>query len=79
MSAAALGSPPPSLWFAIVPLLAVLPAVLCMLDISHHPRTRRFPPLTWPAVCVFGSVLGLLAHLAYGCSETAGGPGPVRP
>ncbi|WP_427924229.1 PLDc N-terminal domain-containing protein [Streptomyces sp. cg40] len=69
MFAGSLGSPPPSPWVAIVPLVAVLPAVLCMVDISRHPRTQRFPPQVWLAVCAFGNVFGLLAYLRFGRSE----------
>ena len=64
-----LGAAPSTPWVAIVPLIAVLPAVLCMADIARHPRTRQFPPQVWLAICAFGNVLGLLAYLRAGRSE----------
>lgn len=64
-----LGSPPPTPWIAIVPLVAILPAVLCMLDIARHPRTQRFPPQIWLAICAFGNVLGLFAYVRFGRGE----------
>jgi hypothetical protein len=60
---------PPTLWVAIVPLIAILPAVLCMFDIARHPHTRQFAPQMWLAVCAFGNVIGLFAYLRYGRSE----------
>ncbi|MFF3978058.1 hypothetical protein [Streptomyces sp. NPDC001828] len=54
---------------AIVPLIALLPAVLCMLDISRHPRTRTLNPQLWLAICAFGNVVGLVAYLKYGRDE----------
>ncbi|MFE4856640.1 hypothetical protein [Streptomyces sp. NPDC056670] len=54
---------------AIVPLIALLPAVLCMLDISRHPRTRTLSPQLWLAICAFGNVVGLVAYLKYGRDE----------
>ncbi|MFJ8141144.1 PLDc N-terminal domain-containing protein [Streptomyces sp. NPDC096013] len=63
---AGLGSPPSSPWVAIVPLIAILPAVLCMLDIARHPRTRRYPPQIWLAICAFGNVFGLFAYVRFG-------------
>ena len=68
---AGLGSPPPSPWIAIVPLIAILPAVLCMLDIARHPRTRQFPPQIWLAICAFGNVVGLFAYVRFGRGEDA--------
>ena len=68
---AGLGSPPPSPWVAIVPLIAILPAVLCMLDIARHPRTRQFPPQAWLAICAFGNVFGLFAYVRFGRGEDA--------
>ncbi|MFJ9631842.1 PLDc N-terminal domain-containing protein [Streptomyces sp. NPDC101175] len=64
-----LGSPPPTPWAAIVPLVAILPAVLCMIDISRHPRTQQFSPQVWLAICAFGNVLGLFAYLRFGRGE----------
>ncbi|WP_420309572.1 hypothetical protein ACOB87_03035 [Streptomyces sp. YS-B37] len=68
---AGLGSSPSSSWVAIVPLIAILPAVLCMLDIARHPRTRQFPPQIWLAICAFGNVFGLFAYVRFGRSEDA--------
>jgi hypothetical protein len=64
-----LGASPAPLWAAIVPLIAVLPAVLCMADIARHPHTRQFSPGKWLAICAFGNVFGLMAYLTYGRSE----------
>ncbi len=69
MSAPSLLSPPPAAWAAILPLVAVAPAVCCMVDIRRHPGTRRFPPQVWLAVCAFGNVFGLIAYLRFGRSE----------
>lgn len=69
MTAELLGSSPPTPWAAIVPLIALLPAVWCMVDISRHPHTRQFSPQTWLAVCAFGSIFGLIAYLGFGRSE----------
>ncbi|MBO1415290.1 PLDc N-terminal domain-containing protein [Streptomyces sp. FH025] len=69
MLAEPLGSLPSSPWIAIVPLIAVLPAVLCMLDISRHPHTRLLPPQVWLAVCVCGNIVGLFAYLRFGRSQ----------
>jgi hypothetical protein len=52
-----------------VPLIALLPAVICMIDIYRHPRTRQFPPQTWLAICAFGNLVGLVAYLRFGRSE----------
>ncbi|MEV6508643.1 hypothetical protein [Streptomyces sp. NPDC051642] len=52
-----------------MPLIAILPAVVCMLDIARHPRTQRFPPQIWLAICAFGNVLGLFAHVRFGRGE----------
>ncbi|SFE28396.1 hypothetical protein [Streptomyces mirabilis] len=69
MSAASLGSPRSTPWVAIVSLIAVLPAVLCMVDISRHPRTQQFPPQVWLATCAFGNIFGLLADRRFGRGE----------
>lgn len=53
-------------WVAIVPLIAILPAILCMVDIVRHPNTRSLPPQAWLAMCAFGNVLGLIAYLKFG-------------
>ncbi|WP_037572854.1 hypothetical protein [Phaeacidiphilus oryzae] len=63
------GSGPPAPWAVLVPLVALVPAVICMADIARHPHTRRFPPQTWLALCAFGSLFGLLAYLRFGRSE----------
>lgn len=60
-------APPP--WAVVVPLAALVPAVLCMIDIARHPDTRRLPPQTWLAICAFGNVFGLIAYLRFGRSE----------
>ncbi|PZG96591.1 hypothetical protein C1I97_26100 [Streptomyces sp. NTH33] len=62
-------STPPTAWVALVPLVAIIPAVWCMFDISRHPDTRRFPPQAWLAICAFGNVFGLIAYLRFGRSE----------
>jgi len=60
-------SPPPSTpWVAIVPLVALLPAVFCMIDIARHPSTRGLTPQAWLAICAFGNVFGLVAYLKFG-------------
>ena len=69
MPAGFLTSPPPTPWVAIVPLIAIAPAILCMLDVSRHPHTRQFPPQVWLTVCAFGNIFGLLAYLRFGRSE----------
>lgn len=65
------GVSPSGPWVAIVPLIAVLPAVLCMVDIARHPRTRQFPPRIWLAICAFGNVFGLFAYVRFGRGEGA--------
>ncbi|MFR0357260.1 PLD nuclease N-terminal domain-containing protein [Streptomyces sediminimaris] len=60
---------PPTPWVAIVPLVAVLPAVLCMVDIARHRRTRQYPPQVWLLICAVGNVFGLMAYLRFGRSE----------
>ncbi|MEU9101001.1 PLDc N-terminal domain-containing protein [Streptomyces sp. NPDC048361] len=60
---------PPTPWAAIVPLIAVLPAVICMIDIARHPHTRRYPPQVWLAICACGNVFGLVAYLRLGRTE----------
>ncbi|MFJ3895083.1 PLDc N-terminal domain-containing protein [Streptomyces sp. NPDC090083] len=65
------GVSPSGPWVAIVPLIAVLPAVLCMVDIARHPRTRQFPPRIWLAICAFGNVFGLFAYVRFGRGEDA--------
>lgn len=60
---------PSTLTTAIIPLVALLPAVLCMVDISRHPHTRNLRPQLWLAICAFGNLLGLVAYLAFGQSE----------
>ncbi|MEV7179736.1 PLDc N-terminal domain-containing protein [Kitasatospora sp. NPDC093679] len=61
-------SPSPGTIAALVPLLALVPAVTCMVDISRHPDTRRWPPQTWMVICLLGNVFGLVAYLLYGRS-----------
>ncbi|MCX4817459.1 hypothetical protein OG601_43455 [Streptomyces sp. NBC_01239] len=68
---AGLGSSPSSPWVVIVPLIAILPAVLCMLDIARHPRTRQFPPQIWLGIRAFGNVFGLFAYVRFGRREDA--------
>jgi hypothetical protein len=63
-----LTSSPEAPWTALVPLVALLPAVLCMADIARHPRTRSLSPQAWLAICAFGNVFGLVAYLRFGRS-----------
>lgn len=56
-------------WLAIVPLVAIIPAICCMIDISRHPNTRTLSPQAWLAICAFGNVIGLFAYLKSGRSE----------
>ncbi len=60
---------PSTPWIALVPLIAILPAVFCMVDISRHPRTRQLSPQMWLAICAFGNVFGLYAYLRFGRNE----------
>lgn len=53
-------------WVAIVPLIAILPAILCMIDIVRHPNTRSLTPQAWLAMCAFGNIFGLIAYLKFG-------------
>ncbi|MEU6406468.1 PLDc N-terminal domain-containing protein [Streptomyces sp. NPDC046985] len=65
-------SPSPSAsapWVALVPLVALLPALLCMVDVVRHQNTRSLTPQTWLAICAFGNVFGLVAYLKFGRSE----------
>lgn len=59
----------PSIWAAIVPLVAVIPPIYCMIDISRHPNTRSMSARAWLAVCAFGNAFGLAAYLRFGRSE----------
>ncbi|MFF9125099.1 PLDc N-terminal domain-containing protein [Streptomyces sp. NPDC014889] len=59
----------PTPWMALVPLVALIPAIYCMIDISRHPDTRQLPPQAWLALCAFGNVIGLAAYLRFGRSE----------
>ncbi|MCH5677426.1 PLDc N-terminal domain-containing protein [Streptomyces gilvus] len=68
MSTELLASAPPSPWVAIGPLIALVPAVLCMIDVARHPDTRNLTPQAWLALCAFGNVLGLIAYLRFGRS-----------
>ena len=58
----------PDLWMAIGPMLALVPVVYCMIDISRHPDTRQLPATTWMLICLVGNVIGLAAYLKYGRS-----------
>jgi hypothetical protein len=69
MPVESLTSSSPTPWIAIVPLIAILPAVLCMVDIARHQRTRQYPPQVWLAICAFGNIFGLIAYLRFGRSE----------
>jgi hypothetical protein len=60
-----LSSAPP-LWAALVPLVAIVPAVVCMADIARHPHTRNLTPQAWLALCAFGNVVGLVAYVVHG-------------
>ncbi|MEV7323282.1 PLDc N-terminal domain-containing protein [Streptomyces sp. NPDC093970] len=53
----------------IAPLIAVFPAILCMIDVARHPNTRSLTPQVWLAVCAFGNVFGLIAYLKFGRAE----------
>jgi hypothetical protein len=64
-----LSSSSPTPWTAIVPLVAIIPAVSCMFDISRHPNTRSLSAQAWLAICAFGNVFGLTAYLRFGRSE----------
>jgi hypothetical protein len=63
------GSADASPWVTIVPLIAILPAILCMLDIVRNPNTRSLTPQAWLAICAFGNVFGLIAYLKFGRNE----------
>ncbi|PJM97426.1 hypothetical protein CG719_00455 [Streptomyces sp. CB01373] len=52
-----------------MPLVALVLAVYCMIDISRHPDTRQLSPQAWLALCAFGNVFGLAAYLRFGRSE----------
>ncbi|WP_316783639.1 PLDc N-terminal domain-containing protein [Streptomyces sasae] len=69
MLADSLSTSPATPWVAIAPPIAMLPAVLCMIDIARHPNTRRLAPQVWLAVCAFGNVFGLIAYLKFGRAE----------
>lgn len=43
------------------PIAALVPAVTCMADISHHPDSRRRPPQTWMVICLLGNLFGRVA------------------
>ena len=53
---------------AVMPLIALAPAVYCLADISRHPDTRQLPARTWMLICLVGNVFGLVAYLAFGRS-----------
>ncbi|MGW2481009.1 hypothetical protein ACWCWQ_14450 [Streptomyces sp. NPDC001571] len=61
--------PAPTVWMTLVPLIALLPAILCMLDIARHPHTRTLTPQLWLAICALGNVVGLVVYLRYGRDE----------
>lgn len=69
MPAGFLSSSSSTPWAAIVPLIALVPALWCMVEISRHPHTRRFSPQMWLAICAFGNVFGLIAYLRFGRSD----------
>ncbi|KUJ58061.1 PLDc N-terminal domain-containing protein [Streptomyces sp. MI02-2A] len=69
MSADSFSSSPSTPWVALVPLIALVPAVLCMIDIVRHPDTRSLTPQAWLAVCAFGNVFGLVAYPKFGRNE----------
>ncbi|MFD9123606.1 hypothetical protein [Kitasatospora sp. NPDC059571] len=60
--------PSPVLAAALLPLLALVPAVACMVDISRHPDTRCYPARTWMVICLVGNLFGVAAYLSYGRS-----------
>ncbi|MFI1069567.1 PLDc N-terminal domain-containing protein [Streptomyces puniciscabiei] len=63
-------SPSPAMpWAALLPLIALIPAVLCMIDVVRHPNTRHLTAQTWLVICVFGNVLGLIAYPKYGRNQ----------
>ncbi|MFJ9543397.1 hypothetical protein ACIRPX_40055 [Streptomyces sp. NPDC101225] len=66
MLADTFGSSPNTPWAVIVPLIAVLPAVLCMADIARQRRTRQYPPQVWLAIRAFGNIFGLIAYPRFG-------------
>ncbi len=69
MVTGSLASSPDTPWAALVPLIALLPAVVCMADIARHPDTRNLTPQAWLALCAFGNAFGLIAYLRFGRSE----------
>ncbi|MER6084640.1 hypothetical protein [Streptomyces sp. NPDC001833] len=69
MLADSLSTSPTTPWMVIAPLIAVFPAVLCMIDVARHPNTRSLTPQVWLAVCAFGNVFGLIACLKFGRAE----------
>jgi phospholipase D-like protein len=71
MLIASLNSSAPPLWTGLAPLVAVVPALYCMVDVSRHPHTRTLSAPVWLAICAFGNVFGLLAYLRFGRSDDA--------
>ncbi|MER5885386.1 hypothetical protein ABT160_16280 [Streptomyces sp. NPDC001941] len=69
LAAGYLGATTVTPWAALVPLIALVPAVLCMLDVTRHPRTRTLTPQLWLLICAFGNVVGLVAYVKYGRGE----------
>jgi hypothetical protein len=59
----------PGLPVAFLPLIALVPAIACMVDIVRYPDTRLYPPRTWMVVCLLGNVFGAAAYLVYGRSR----------
>jgi hypothetical protein len=56
-------------WAGLIPLIALVPAIVCMVDIARHPNTRLLTPQTWLVICAFGNIVGLVAYLRLGRSQ----------
>ena len=73
MSTGLLASALPSPRVAIGPLIALVPAVLCMIDVARHPDTRNLTPQAWLAVCAFG-----VASCGAGAAASASAPASAK-
>ncbi|MGW7822429.1 PLDc N-terminal domain-containing protein [Streptomyces puniciscabiei] len=59
-----------------MPLIALIRAVLRMIDVVRHPDTQVLTPPVWLVICAFGNILGLIAYLKYGRNEDRQGRRP---
>ncbi|MFF4260399.1 PLD nuclease N-terminal domain-containing protein [Streptomyces sp. NPDC001663] len=59
-------SSPPLLLTVLVSLVAVVPTVYCLFDISRHPDTRQLTAPAWMLICAFGNIFGVIAYVVYG-------------